>query len=133
MQPIDLKSFERRLKLRNITPNDFPAIQALHESCFPGMLNWTTEQLQSQYDIFPEGQICIEYGGKIIASSSSLIVDFSEYSDWHNWKEISDNGSIRNHDPEGGHALRHRDDGASRLPEHEARPKAVRRSKRNSD
>ncbi len=28
-------------------------------------------------------------------------MDFSEYSDWHNWKEISDNGYIRNHDPEG--------------------------------
>lgn len=43
----------------------------------------------------------IEYDGRIVASSSSLVVEFSEYSDWANWKEISDAGFIRNHDPEG--------------------------------
>lgn len=98
---IDLKSFEKRIKLRNTTPDAFEGIIALHAICFPKMPNWTKEQLQSQFEIFPEGQFVIEHNGEIIASSSSLIVDFSEYSDWHDWKEISENGYIRNHDPEG--------------------------------
>ncbi|HSF16092.1 MAG TPA: GNAT family N-acetyltransferase [Vicinamibacteria bacterium] len=101
MKAIDLKLFEKRIKLRPIESKDFDQIIALHARCFPGMLNWTKEQLQSQIDTFPEGQLCIEHRGKIVASCSSLIVEFSEYSEWHNWQEISDNGYIRNHDPEG--------------------------------
>jgi predicted amidohydrolase/ribosomal protein S18 acetylase RimI-like enzyme len=101
MKPIDFKSFEKRLKLRPMTPKDFDGILELHDKCFPGMENWRKEQLQSQVDIFPEGQLVIEHKGTIVASCSSLIVDFSEYSAWHNWKEISDNGYITNHDPDG--------------------------------
>jgi len=101
MKPRTLKSFEKKLKLRPIVGSDFDAIFALHSRCFRAMENWREEQLQSQLQIFPDGQLCIEYEGTVIASSSSLIVDFSNYSEWHNWKEISDNGFIRNHDPHG--------------------------------
>ena len=45
--------------------------------------------------------MCIEIDGRLVASSCSLIVDFSHYSEWHNWKAISDGGTIRNHDPNG--------------------------------
>jgi len=62
---------------------------------------WQREQLTSQLSIFPEGQLCIEYEGRLVASSSSLILDFALYSQWHNWKEIADAGFIRNHNPEG--------------------------------
>ncbi len=96
-----LKSFEKTLKLRLRTKDDFEAIRALHSKCFPTMENWRREPLESQIEIFPEGQLCIEYEGALIASSSTLIVEFSDYSDWHNWKEISDNGFIRNHNPKG--------------------------------
>ena len=54
-----LKSFEKHLELRRFTPADFDAIIELHEKCFPGMENWRKPQLQSQVDIFPEGQLCI--------------------------------------------------------------------------
>ena len=36
-----------------------------------------------------------------MASASSLILEFEEYSEWHNWGAVSDHGMIRNHDPEG--------------------------------
>jgi len=48
-----------------------------------------------------EGQICIEYNGQLVASSSSLILDFDLYAEWHGWREIADHGFIRNHDPQG--------------------------------
>jgi predicted amidohydrolase/GNAT superfamily N-acetyltransferase len=51
--------------------------------------------------MFPEGQMVIECEGRIVASASSLVVDFEDYADWHNWKEIADGGFIRNHDPDG--------------------------------
>lgn len=62
---------------------------------------WTQEEFESQITRFPEGQICIECDGKLIASSNSLIVDYDLHSDWHDWMTISDNGMIRNHDENG--------------------------------
>jgi predicted amidohydrolase/ribosomal protein S18 acetylase RimI-like enzyme len=97
----DLSTFERQVILRQITLQDYPEIIALQQKCFPGMKTWSREQLESQLEVFPEGQICIEYGGRVIASSSSLILDFAMYSNWHNWKEVADAGFIRNHNPEG--------------------------------
>lgn len=101
MNTIDLKEFENNIVVRQIRMEDFEKITALQLKCFPGMLPWQKEQIESQLNQFPEGQICIEYQGKIVASSSSLILDFSLYSEWHSWKEIADNGYIRNHNPEG--------------------------------
>jgi len=101
MPEIDLKEFEKNIVVRGISLEDYSKLTSLQEKCFPGMKPWTVEQLESQLLHFPEGQICVEYEGKIVSSSSSLILDFSLYSEWHSWKEIADNGFIRNHNPEG--------------------------------
>jgi len=101
MDKLNLENFEAQLTLRPITMEDFDLIVALQMKCFPGMPSWTREHIQSQLEIFSEGQLCVEYDGVVVASCSSLIVDFDHYSDWHNWREIADHGFIRNHDPEG--------------------------------
>ncbi|MBO8171914.1 MAG: bifunctional GNAT family N-acetyltransferase/carbon-nitrogen hydrolase family protein [Bacillaceae bacterium] len=98
---IDLSRFEKKIILRNIKPEDIDDIIALNKVCFPNMETWKREELESHLKHFPEGQFCVEYDGKIIGSSSSLIVDFDEYDDQHSYNEITDNGYIRNHDPEG--------------------------------
>ncbi len=101
MKNIDLKKFEKNIIVRLMTPEDFGFVIKLGERCFPGMHSWTTEQLQSQISIFPEGQMVVEYNGKVVASSSSVIIDFDEYREGHTWIEVADAGYIRNHDPEG--------------------------------
>lgn len=87
--------------IRQINIKDYEHIVKLQLKCFPTMTPWKKEHLQSQIDTFPEGQLCIEYKKKIIASSSSLIVDIEIYDKEHNWYEISGRGYIRNHNPEG--------------------------------
>jgi predicted amidohydrolase/ribosomal protein S18 acetylase RimI-like enzyme len=89
------------LILRQLTPDDLESIVALQLACFPDMKPWSRVHLESMCSIFPEGQLCIERDGKLVASCCSLVVDASDYPDWHDWREISDNGMIRNHDPEG--------------------------------
>src|SRR5512135_3784692 len=101
MSALDLKQFEKQIIIRQMRPEDYDQIVQLQLKCFPGMKPWQKEQIESQLSIFPEGQICIEYEGRIVASSSSLILNFALYNEWHNWKEITDGGFIRNHDPEG--------------------------------
>ena len=101
MKRINLEDFETRIVVRPLRVEDFDALVAMQRLCFPGMPNWTREHVQSQIETFPEGQLCVEYEGELVASASCLIVDFDRYSEWHNWKEISDNGFIRNHTPHG--------------------------------
>src|ERR1700685_1330014 len=101
MTKINLKKFEKNLVVRPLRITDLDEVVTLQKRCFPGMEPWTKEQFDSQLKIFPEGQICVEYQGKLVASSSSLILDFELYKDWHNHDEISDHGFIRNHQPDG--------------------------------
>jgi len=100
----DLKDFERKITVRHIRMEDHDQLVGLQMKCFPGMKPWSREQIESQLAVFPEGQICLEYQGRVVASSSSLILDFDLYSEWHSWTEIADAGFIRNHTP-GGNTL----------------------------
>src|SRR5262249_35006039 len=76
MSKINLKKFEKNLVVRPLKPGDYEGVADLQRRCFPGMDPWTREQFSSQIQIFPEGQIGVEYQGKLVASSSSLILDF---------------------------------------------------------
>ena len=87
--------------VRSLEMEDYDQLVELQLKCFPGMKTWSKEQVESQLKHFREGQICVEYKGKLIGSSSSLVIDFDEYADSHSWTDISDRGMITNHDPEG--------------------------------
>src|SRR4030042_292864 len=97
----NLDSFQRKIKVRNLKMEDYDQIVELQTLCFPGMKPWSREQIESQLKIFPEGQFVVDYKGKVIASSTSLVIDFDIYDDYHSWYEISNKGFITNHNPEG--------------------------------
>jgi predicted amidohydrolase/GNAT superfamily N-acetyltransferase len=99
--PLNLEDFESRVVLRPLRPDDYDELVALEKKCFPGIAVWKREQVESQIAHFPEGQMCIVLDGRLVASSSSLIVEFDDYDAWHSWQEISADGYITNHDPEG--------------------------------
>ena len=98
---LPLEDFEREILVRPMRIEDYDDLVEMQLACFPGMPAWGRDQIQSQLELFPEGQLAIEYEGKLVASASALIVDFGDYSEWHDWKEIADSGYIRNHDPDG--------------------------------
>lgn len=101
MKQLNLEEFERRVRLRPLVIDDFAQLVELQRLCFPGMIPWIRGQIESQLSHFPEGQLCIEYEDRLVASCATLIVDSSDDLDWHNWSAVSDAGFIRNHDPEG--------------------------------
>ncbi len=101
MSEIDLKTFEKNIIIRNLLIEDYDNVVALQLKSFPQMKPWSIAQFESQLATFPDGQFCIEYNGKLVGSSSSLVLDFNLYGEHHGWAEISDNGFIRNHDPKG--------------------------------
>ncbi|MET3696431.1 predicted amidohydrolase [Bacillus oleivorans] len=101
MTKLDLSKFEKKVIVRTMEVKDIDDIIKLEKICFPGMIPWKRDQLESHLEIFPEGQFVVEYDGEIIASSSSLIIDFHEYDALHTWDDITDEGYITNHNPEG--------------------------------
>lgn len=90
-----------RIQVRQLDVADYEAVVALQKDCFPGMKPWSREQWSSMIATFREGQLGVEIDGELVASSASLIVDYSEYATWHDWRTVADGGYIRNHDDEG--------------------------------
>ena len=101
MTPIDLDDYQSNVRTRALKEEDFERVTELQRLCFPGMATWSREQFLSQLKHFAEGQLGVEVDGVLMASSSSLIIDYDLYSDWHDWKTVSDSGFIKNHDPSG--------------------------------
>jgi hypothetical protein len=101
MTDLKLADFESRLRVRPMRVDDYEALVTLQVKCFAGEPPWTLAHVESMIAHFPQGQICIELDEELVASSCSLIVDFGDYDDWHSWREIADDGFIRNHDPDG--------------------------------
>ncbi|WMJ73742.1 bifunctional GNAT family N-acetyltransferase/carbon-nitrogen hydrolase family protein [Cytophagaceae bacterium ABcell3] len=96
------KESEHKLHLRNITIDDYDQIREIMEVVYSNAGGaWTKRELKSQLKYFPEGQICIEDNGKLVAAAFSLIVNYADYGDKHTYKEITANGTLKNHDPEG--------------------------------
>ncbi|MDN4606595.1 GNAT family N-acetyltransferase [Sporosarcina highlanderae] len=91
--------------VRNYTRDDFEAMISLQAECFPPPfpeeLWWNEEQLENHVRLFPEGAICVEYKGRIIGSMTGLRVDFDSKEPEHKWEDVTDNGYIRTHKPDG--------------------------------
>lgn len=97
----EFANFEKELIVRQLRMDDYQRITEIQVRSFPQMRPWSREQFASHLRHFPEGQIGLEYGGELVASSSSLLLDFGMYDGLHTWAEITDNGMIRNHNPQG--------------------------------
>ncbi|MFC7364380.1 MULTISPECIES: bifunctional GNAT family N-acetyltransferase/carbon-nitrogen hydrolase family protein [Bhargavaea] len=100
-EQFDLSSFEKSMVIREMTHDDIDSILRMQDACFPGMDPWDREHLESHLNIFPEGQFVAELDGEIIGSCSSLIINFDEYDDRHTWDDVTDEGYITNHNPDG--------------------------------
>ena len=98
---------ESRLEviIRNIKLDDINEILQLQEASFADMaaygMVWPASFLKKHMYIFPEGQLCAEINGKIVASASSLVVTLQPQYSGHTWHEITGGGLFTTHDPKG--------------------------------
>lgn len=91
--------------IRKTASDDIAKIVSLQKESFPYLARsgniWHPDELQSHLQIFPEGQCVADLDGQVIGSASSLIVQLEpEYAD-HTWKEITGNGMLTTHNPNG--------------------------------
>lgn len=78
-----------RVIIRNLMHSDFESVRALQQKVYPHLKPWSIEQLENHIKIFPEGQLVAEYEGKIVGTSSSLIIFWEEYGPLNNFAEIT--------------------------------------------
>jgi GNAT superfamily N-acetyltransferase len=65
-------------------------------------ISGTTERLTSQITVFPEGQhVAAGETGRVLGSSSTLIIDWDDYAQSARWSEITDRGTFNTHNPLG--------------------------------
>jgi len=91
--------------IRNYEEKDFPGLIRIQQESFPppfpSELWWNEEQLSNHVRLFPEGALCVEVNGELAGSMTGLKVDFDPGKPEHSWADITDNGYIRNHLPDG--------------------------------
>ena len=93
---------EHKLNLRNIHPEDFDDIREIMDVVYSNAGGaFTKRELRSMIKHFPEGQICIEDNGKLVAAAFSLILKYSDYGDNHTYKQITGDGTLNTHDGDG--------------------------------
>ena len=102
MEQLKEKVTAHKLILRHLTPDDYDDIREIMEKVYSNSGgSWTRKEFNAQLKRFNEGQICIEDKGKVVAAAMSLIVDYSKYGDSHTYDQITGNGLLTTHDPDG--------------------------------
>ncbi|TJY44216.1 GNAT family N-acetyltransferase [Cohnella pontilimi] len=90
--------------IRNYGPADFQGLIEVQAQSFPppfpSELWWNEEQLREHVTRFPEGALCVEIDGGIVGSMTGLLRTLDD-SHPHDWARVTDNGYIRNHEPDG--------------------------------
>ncbi len=94
------------LTITTISPQYFAALEALQRACYPTLDAqelMRVEHYASQYSIFPEGQIVVLDGKRVIGQGSGFFIDFDFGNPDHRFNEICDGFYFRNHSPQGAY------------------------------
>ena len=93
---------EHHLRLRNLRLKDYDDIARIMNSVYEILGGvWSRQSYRAMLKAFPEGQICIEDNGKVVAAAFSVIVDYDRFGDDHTYDEITGDAYLTTHDPNG--------------------------------
>ncbi len=89
--------------VRNTRPEDFEQIIEMTREVYHDSPTWKIEQLASHREVFPEGQfVAVEKEAeRVVGMAASLIVVWDDYEMRASWRDFTDHGTFRNHNPEG--------------------------------
>lgn len=88
--------------VRQMTRSDVGAVIALQRRVYLEDLCWSEDELLRHMEIFPEGQlVAVDGSGRVVASASSLIIDWDDYAESARWSAITGQGTFSTHNPLG--------------------------------
>ena len=91
-----------RIVLRTIESSDYPELAELMNLVFPDVGGaWPRLTIMDLIHQFPEGQICIEDDGQLVAAALTIKVEYSRFSHSHLYTDIVDENNVIQHNPIG--------------------------------
>jgi predicted amidohydrolase/GNAT superfamily N-acetyltransferase len=91
-----------KLVLRTLKRSDFKVVQEIMDKVYSNMEGaWSQEEYNNLLKKFPEGQICIEDNGQVVAAALAIIVQYSDFGDRHTYAKITGHGKFDTHNADG--------------------------------
>lgn len=91
-----------RLALRTLRAEDYEDIKAIMDLVYAEFGGaWPRKKYLAMLEKFPDGQICIEDNGRVVAAAFAVIVDYESFGDDHTYDEITGNAYLTTHDEDG--------------------------------
>ncbi|MEO9585836.1 MULTISPECIES: bifunctional GNAT family N-acetyltransferase/carbon-nitrogen hydrolase family protein [Marinobacter] len=80
---------ELHLNLRNLTSNDYPQLQRLMDRVYDDIGGaWPEDTIEALVQQFPDGQICIEESGDLVAVALTVCVKYERFSNPHTYDDL---------------------------------------------
>lgn len=96
------EAIAHRLLLRTLRAEDYADIKVIMDAVYTDFGGaWPEEKYRAMIARFPDGQICIEDHGRVIAAAFAVIVDYDQFGDDHTYEEITGNAYLTTHDEDG--------------------------------
>ncbi len=93
---------EHKLTLRHLRLEDYDRIHELSGRVYRAVSDpWEKHEIAAMIKRFPEGQICIEDKGQVVAVALTMMLQSSIIEKHHTYDDLVGDGALRRHDPEG--------------------------------
>jgi predicted amidohydrolase/ribosomal protein S18 acetylase RimI-like enzyme len=99
----DTSHTEPQIILRKLRAKDYLDLKASMVEAYDGTDTspWRKQDIERLVTLFPEGQLCIEVEGQVVATALAIIVDYGKLGDAHTFRQATDNFNFTTHDPDG--------------------------------
>jgi hypothetical protein len=87
-QNIDIHNKKVNVTLRNLKYSDYNDIKEIMLLSYQALDDavWERKNIKDLLKKFPEGQLCVEIDGKMVAAALSIIVDYKKFGDNHTYQ-----------------------------------------------
>ena len=91
-----------KLRLRTLTEADYPHLAEVMELVYPDLGGaWPKDTVLTLIRLFPEGQLCIEDHGQLVAAALTLKVSYDRFSNPHRYEDLITEYQVQSHDANG--------------------------------
>jgi len=84
-------SKSQNVHLRHLQISDYPEVREIMTKVYGNVKDpyWEKMDIKRLLEIFPEGQLCIEVDGKMVAAALAIIVNYKKFGDNHTYNKIT--------------------------------------------
>ncbi|WP_028296125.1 carbon-nitrogen hydrolase family protein [Olivibacter sitiensis] len=91
------------IKVRTLTIKDYNDLKSSMEEAYNVNIGgvWSRNNIKDLIKLFPEGQLCVEANGHVVACALSIIINSKKTDNTSSYNDIISYGTFANHDPDG--------------------------------